>query len=105
MFTYNWPVQSLASWYQLLNCYKPQNMLHAIQFTRNKSHLYSRMRSQKLKISTMWRVKHSLNTQQHLAIYTSVASKNAGMQRVKTPMKTLLLHSVGQLKPLIFKNS
>ncbi len=28
---------------------------------------------------------------QHLAIYTSVASKNASMQRVKTPVKTPLL--------------
>ncbi len=37
------------------------------------------------------RKKRSVYTRQHLAVYTSVASKNAGVQRVKTPVKTLLL--------------
>ncbi len=30
-------------------------------------------------------------TQPHLVVYTNVASKNAGVQRVKTPVKTLLI--------------
>ncbi len=52
-------------------------------------HLYSR--SQKLKISSVQQVKHSVYTRQHLAVYMSVASKNAGVQRVKTLVKTPLL--------------
>ncbi len=39
----------------------------------------------------MWQVKRSVYTQQHLAVYMSVASKNTGMQRVKTPVKTPFL--------------
>ncbi len=35
---------------------------------------------------------HSVNTWQHLAIYTSIASKNADMQRVKTLVKKPLLY-------------
>ncbi len=55
-------------------------MLHAVQFTYSESHLYSHKRSKKLEISSVWRVKHSVNTRQRLAIYTSVASKNAAVQ-------------------------
>ncbi len=39
----------------------------------------------------MWRVKCIVNTRQCLAIYTSVASKNVGMQQIKKPVKTPLL--------------
>ncbi len=66
-------------------------MLHAVQFTRSESHLYSHTHLQKLEISSMWRVKCSLYTRQSLAVYTSIASKNGGVQRVKTPVKTTLL--------------
>ncbi len=66
-------------------------MLLAIQFTHSKFHLYSRMRSQKLKISGVHRAKCSVNVWQHLALYTSVTNKNVGMQLVKTPVKTPLL--------------
>ncbi len=33
---------------------------------------------------------------QHLAIYTSVASKNAGVRRVKTPVETPLKAKFGK---------
>ncbi len=65
-------------------------MLHAVQFTHCESYLYSRTRSQKLEISSVYRVKRSVNMRHHLAVYTSVASKNASMQRVKMRMKTPL---------------
>ncbi len=52
-------------------------MLYVVQFTRSESHLYSHTRSQKLKISSVLRVKRSVYMRQRLAIYTSVASKNA----------------------------
>ncbi len=66
-------------------------MLHAVQFTHSESHFYSCTCSQKLEILSTWRVKYSVNMRQHLAFYTSVASKNTGVQRVKTPVKTPLL--------------
>ncbi len=61
-------------------------MLHAIQFTCSKSHLYS----QKLENLSVQRVKCRVNTRQRLAVFTSVAGKNTGVQRVKTPVKTPL---------------
>ncbi len=62
-------------------------MLHVIQFTRSESHLYS----QRLEILSVYRVKRRVNTELHLAIYTSVAIKNVGEKWVKTPVKTPLL--------------
>ncbi len=53
--------------------------------------VHSYLRSQKLEISSVWRVKHSVYTRQRLAVYTSVARKNAGVRRVKTRVKTPLL--------------
>ncbi len=70
---------------------KSQNMLHTVQFTPSDSHLYSR--SQKLEISSVKRVKCSVNRRQRLAIYTGVAGKNASVQQVKTPVKTPLICS------------
>ncbi len=49
-------------------------------------HSYSRTRSQKLEISNMQRVKCSMYMRQHLAIYTSVASKNAGAKSSVQPI-------------------
>ncbi len=66
-------------------------MLHVIQFRYSESHLYSHTRSQKLAILSEKRVKCIVNTRQRLAIHTSIASKNTGVQRVKTPVKTFLL--------------
>ncbi len=66
-------------------------MLHTGQFTRSKSHLYSRTCSQKLEISRVQLAKCSVNTRPRLTIYMSVVSKNASMQRVKTSVKTPLL--------------
>ncbi len=65
-------------------------MFHSIQFTRSEFYLYSRTHLQKLEIPSVCRVKRSVYTQQCLAVYTSSASKNAGVQRVKTPVKTPL---------------
>ncbi len=84
MFTLNWQVESPESWYQWL-------MLRAVQFTCSTSHLYSRMHLQKLEILSVYQVKRSVDMQQHLVVYTSVASKNAGVKRVKTPVKTPLI--------------
>ncbi len=60
--------------------------------------MYSCTRSQKLEISSVLRVKRSVYTQQCLAVYTTVASKNIGVQRVKTPVKTRLgaLHTASR---------
>ncbi len=76
---------------QAISLTEPQNMLHAIQFTHSESHLYSCLRSQKLEILSVKRLKPSVNTRQLSAVYTSVANKNAGMQRVKTPVRNTLI--------------
>ncbi len=68
-----------------------------VQFT-HESHLYLHTHSQKLEISSVQRVKRSVNMRQHLAVYTCVVSKNAGVQRVKTPAKTPLIYGIQKIK-------